>query len=185
MIRVATFISHFFEPAIVISLAFLACSHQVGVSLGDALLWLVSFMLPTVLYRLWAHKNEGLDWDIHDRQKRIRPMTFLLGFLVIATFSIEFLEPRLSPILLVFLAWTSGFFAITALWTKISGHTGGNALASGMMVLWYGWSVWPLLCIVPLVGWARIVRKDHTLFQVILGAAYSWGLLFAAKALGY
>jgi hypothetical protein len=185
MVRVATFISHIFEPALLIPIAFLACTLKTGVPFVWACLWLLAFMVPTLWYRLWAKAKQGLDWDMHDRTKRIKPLLALVVFLVISLLIISILEPRLIGILTLFLVWISGFFLITAGWTKISGHTGGDALAVGMIVLWYGWNFWPLLLIVPIVAWARVVRKDHTVFQVILGATYSFLVLFAANVLGY
>jgi hypothetical protein len=142
-------------------------------------------MMPAVAYRLWAKYKDGLDWDIHDRMRRIKPMLFLLIFLAIATVVAGVIEPKLLSLLVIFLAWFIGFFIITAGWTKISGHTGGDALATGMVVASYGWQWWPILLIVPVVAWARVVRGDHTIFQVCLGAAYSWILLFAVSLLGY
>ena len=56
----------------------------------------------------------------------------------------------------------AGFSLITFFW-KISGHAFINALVTGYIIQWFGWSWWPVLLIVPLVSWSRVVRKDHTL----------------------
>ena len=64
---------------------------------------------------------------------------------------------------------------------KISGHASVAALATGLIIQWFGWYWWPILLIVPLVAWARVVRRDHTVGQVIAGAVYSWGLIQLVK----
>ncbi len=173
MLFFATLLSIVFEPAILLAVSFLAVAVRGGLSFPIACVWMVGLMGPMVLYRLWAKKHHGLDWDMHKREDRIRPFLFLLGYLVIAGGVIWAVEPRLLPLLSLFLFWTLGFFSITAMWTKISGHVGGDMLAIGMIIQWYGYAWWPLMLIVPLVAWARVFRRDHTTHQVLLGFAYS------------
>jgi len=176
-LKIATILSKLFEPALLLSLSFVAVAVRFGVPFAQSLLWLFVLIGPVIAYRVWAKYRMGLDWDIHDRTKRIKPMGVLVGYLCIAGVILYRFEPRIVPIQVLFLVWTVGFLCITRYWTKISGHVGGDTLAVGMMILWYGWGFWPLLGIIPLVAWSRVVRKDHTIFQVILGAVYSWSLL--------
>ena len=64
------------------------------------------------------------------------------------------------------------------LWTKASGHTAGLAAASGSIALAsleWGWSPWPLLASVFLLGGvaaARLQLRAHTPHEI------AWGLLF-------
>lgn len=171
--KIATFISKLFEPALLIPVSFVLCAMRSGLSAQPSLLWMIVFTCPMLLYRVWAKKSKGLDWDMHKRESRIEPFTYLLGYLALTTLIIWIFEPLLLPIITLYCVWTVGFFIITALWTKISGHVGGDTLAIGMILQWFGNSFWPLLFIIPLMAWARVVRKDHTLFQVMLGASYS------------
>ena len=77
----------------------------------------------------------------------------------------------------LFVVWFLGFFLISLFW-KISGHAGSIALATGLIIFWYGWNWWPALSLVLLMGWARVATKDHTVSQVVGGALYSWGLIW-------
>jgi hypothetical protein len=175
--KFATIISKVFEPAILLPLAFVACSIRIGVPLITSIFWLVIMFVPMLVYRLRLKNVQKIDWDIKNRSQRGKPLFLLFIFLVIVSGFVLIFEPRLLPFLILFLIWTIGFLCITKWGTKISGHVGGDALVTGMMIRWYGWGWWPVLLIVPLVGWARVVRKDHTLTQVIAGALYSWILV--------
>lgn len=175
--NIATTISHIFDPMVSMTFAFILISLRVGLTMWQAFLWLTIVMVPPTVLRLWAKKMHGLDWDITERSRRFVPLAALLGLIVIDIFLLRFFGPaELLPLLRLFLVWAIGFFLMTLV-TKISGHAAGNALTSGLVIVWYGWGWWPLLLTVPLVGWARVVRRDHTVSQVILGALYSWTLV--------
>ncbi len=177
MKKIATIFSKVFEPIILLPIAFVLCSARVGVPILSSLFWLMIMIVPTMIYRFWMNKVHKIDWDIHDRKKRVKPLFLLVLFLGIMGFFIRVFEPRLLPFLMLSLIWVVGFLMVTTWVTKISGHTGGDALATGMMISWFGWAWWPVLLIVPLVGWSRVVRHDHTVLQVIAGALYSWILI--------
>lgn len=170
---IATIISKLFEPALLLAFAFIFSSIQLDLSVQMSIIWLGLLMGPIVMYRLWAGYTKALDWDIHDRAKRTKPMLILLTYLVCAGIFLLKFEPRILPLQMLFMIWTFGFSLITIFWTKISGHTGGDTLAIGMIIRYFGWTWWPLLLIIPLVSWARVVRKDHTVLQVILGVLYT------------
>ncbi len=176
-LRAAAIISRVFEPALTLSMAFIVYAAHAGIAAGRIALWAAVIIFPPMTLRIWAHQAKGLDWDIHERKKRVVPLLILLFLLAFDLVLFWLFEPRLLGALALFFLWTTGFFIITKYWTKISGHTSANALASGMVVRIFGWRFWPVLLIVPLVAWARVIRKDHTVGHVVLGAAYSWGLL--------
>jgi hypothetical protein len=175
--KFATIVSRVFEPEIMLAVALFIYAIYRHIPLATAIVWVLVFILPPMMFRLWAKKAKGLDWDIHDRTKRTIPLLLLLGLIVVDVLLLWIFEISLLPLFFLFFVWALGFFLITTLWTKISGHTSGNALATGLVVTLYGWHFWPVLLIVPLVSWARVKRKDHTIGQVILGALYSWILL--------
>ena len=180
-IQLATVISRVFEPALTIALVFIAGAVHAGLSPIASVSGLAIVLGPTLVYRFWLKKARGIDWDIKHREQRVGPFLALLGFLAVAILIAWVVEPRLLWMFGIFFVWTVGFCIITASWTKISGHTGGNALAGGLMVFWYGWQWWPVLLSVPIVAWARVVRGDHTIAQVVQGAVYSWGLLILVQ----
>lgn len=182
--KTATIISHVFEPLVLMTgIGILAGFRAM---LPPALL--VQYMLflfvlvigPVVGFRIWFMRQQGMDWDMSNRKKRIKPLFIqILVLLLDLALVITWHNPILTAFVVTFLLWLVGFAAVTTQW-KISGHAGIAALAAGMVILWYGWAWWPLLLCVPLVSWARVVRHDHTLAQVIVGSLYSWVIVFVS-----
>lgn len=174
----ATILSKLFEPMVSVAVILLFAFLQSGVSWPATLLWLVILIGPPAAMRVWARRNLGLDWDIKNRRRRILPATILLLILLYDLVLVHYFAPAfVFRLFRFFFIWMLGFLMITAWVTKISGHTAVSALAVGFILLWYGWGWWPVLITVPLVAWARVIRRDHTVGQVIAGAAYSWGLM--------
>ena len=56
---------------------------------------------------------------------------------------------------------------------KASGHAAGVAGPVASLIYLYGWMASPLLALLPLVTWARVMAKGHTTWQMIVGAALS------------
>ena len=61
---------------------------------------------------------------------------------------------------------------------KISAHATGLAGPLAALTSVYGWPILPLYLLLPLVDWARVYLKAHTLGQVIVGSLF--GLLCTA-----
>lgn len=186
--KFAFVISRACEPMVILSiLAFLAGLHA-GLTDGTFMLYLmvvfIVMVVPPVYYRLKLLAAHQTDWDVTDRKKRIKPLVLqsvflLLDILLIALFG----NSVLTHTYLLLFIWLLGFLGITTQW-KISGHTATTALVTGFAVHWFGWAWWPLLLTVPILGWARVVRRDHTVAQVIAGATYSWTLLYISTVAG-
>lgn len=178
----ASIVSRIFDPMVSMTAVLVLAFLRSGASWPVLLIWLIILVGPPTLLRLQAMKRAGLDWDIKDRKRRIVPFVMLLLLILFDLILLMLFAPiALFQLFIFFFVWTLGFLFITAYVTKISGHAAGNALATGFMILWYGWQWWPVLLVVPLVSWARVVRRDHTVGQVMLGAVYSWGLLFVSR----
>ncbi len=176
--KFATIISRIFDPFVVTSIAFIFIFLHGGESL---FVFGISFFLiigiPVILMLIALRKKIVGNWDISERHERPKAfgvliaLEFLNFFLLRPIVSAQTLHTFLF-ILIVFI----GFSIITLFW-KISGHAMANALASGIIISLLGIHWWPILLIVPLVGWARVARRDHTPAQVIAGAIYSWIVL--------
>lgn len=179
---VATVISRLFEPFVMFSVATLVAAFHSGLA-TTAMPWFLTMLivmigLPIALLT-WAIRTKKVDnWDVSKREQRIGPMIILLILTSAYMLAVSwFGNSQLTRLFVLYFVWLVGFFLVTTKW-KISGHTSANALATGLLIAWFGWTWWPLLLIVPAVGWARVVRKDHTLAQVFAGAGYSWVLVF-------
>jgi membrane-associated phospholipid phosphatase len=183
MRNIATLISIIFEPLAVILVFFVLALRLSTLNNVEQLrLFLIALGsllgIPLIL-RVWAIRKGILsDWDIRNRSER--PKALLVLF-VIEIITILLLKPLMDSFLwhlcVITMIWLIGYMGITLFW-KISGHSGVAALGTGLVVAWLGFGFWPVLLIVPLVAWSRVVRKDHTVAQVIAGALYAWLFVF-------
>jgi hypothetical protein len=181
-IRAATIISRILDPFILFTLvASIAVekSGLTGFAFGRFLVILLAWMIfvPVIILIIAIKLRKVDSWDVGNLKER-RPV---LGLLLLHQFFNIWLvhvygTPMLFSLMILFFMWLFGFFGISLFW-KISGHAGVCALATGMILYWFGFSFWPVLFLVPLVSWARVERRNHTVAQVIAGALYSWVLL--------
>jgi hypothetical protein len=186
---ISTVVSRVFDPFLILALTTGLMIWESSLSMVSKYIFmgivLCVMILPPIVLLLWAiaHKHIS-DWDISNRSER--PIgfivVFLLGFLNIIIVN-AFGDSTLTNLFIMYQLWMAGFMCITFLW-KISGHTGTLALATGLLVLKAGIEWWPVLLCVPVLAIARVVRKNHTPAQAILGGLYSWGILYVAHTLG-
>lgn len=186
--KTATLVSHIFEPLVVITVLGILAGFRAGLPTGlreTYFLFLGLLVIaPIVGFRLWFMRQQGMDWDMSDRKSRIKP---LLIQIVLLLFNLVLVvrvwhNSVLTGFVIAFLFWLVGFALVTTKW-KISGHAGIAAFGAGMIIFWYGWVWWPLLLVVPLVSWARVIRRDHTRAQVIVGSLYSWVIVYVSSVL--
>lgn len=165
---IATIISRIFDPFLMFGVV---CVVMIWGNplFVPALIAIVFF--PFFLYFLaWKMKFIS-DWDIRNRSERPRVLWTLIALEMMNLFVFQLWS--LFPIFLAMI----GFTLITHFW-KISGHAMCVALAAGTIILRFGWVYWPILLTVFLVSWSRVVRKNHTIAQVIAGVLYSWLIIF-------
>jgi membrane-associated phospholipid phosphatase len=165
---IATGISRICDPVIMLAVVFVVLVSHTPVFLPA---FFSMVIVPFVLYLVAWKTKFVADWDMSDRRQRPKILWSLIGIEGICLYVFHLWI--LMPILIAFI----GFTIMTHFW-KISGHAMGAALATGIIVVRFGWVWWPVLLIVPLVAWARVVRRDHTIAQVIAGAVYAWVVIF-------
>ena len=182
MKKLATIISRIFEPMVVISVLTVVGALYAG--LQGSQFWsfflvvLVLAVIPVTIFRVWLFNNRRVDWDIIDRRKRIVPLLLLLGVVAGNTWIVSLWQNReITYIFAIYLVWLVGLFLIT-LRFKISGHTSTIALASLLVIKWFGLGLWPLLFTIPVVAWARVTLHQHTPLQTFVGAMYSVAIFF-------
>jgi len=153
-------------------------------SIREPLMWvwaLISVALSIgipVAYVFWkVRSGEISDFHIPIRTQRFRPM--LLSILcVLLSWAILWICK--APALLISLMGVSAAFAvllllITLRW-KISGHSVAIASLAILVIHVMGQNFLPALLAIPLVAWARVRIRRHTLAQTIAGAAL--GMLY-------
>lgn len=167
MALLATVISRIFDPFIMLAVLFVILFYHTSMVVPAFFLMVI---LPLLLFILaWKTKFIS-NWDVSDRRERPKVLWTILAIEVASSILLK--TTTAFPVLFVLL----GFTVITHFW-KMSGHMMGVALITWAVISRFGWNWWPVLLIVPIVSWARVVRKDHTIAQVIAGALYSWFLL--------
>jgi len=116
-------------------------------------------------------KFQDIDYDISDRNLRVKPFIAVLISYALGTITLFYID---APVLikgLMFCYFLNGLimFLITLFW-KISIHTSGITGPLTIFIYEFGIIYAPLLLIVVPVGWMRIKLKKHLPSQVIAGA---------------
>jgi hypothetical protein len=146
-----------------------------------AIYTLLVVLLP-ILYIVWLfQRGQVSDLDVYIRRQRLRPLLMTLIGVVIAWTVLYF---GAGPRLLLALAGANVIqlaliFGITLRW-KISMHATGVAGFVVMACALIGSAALPLILIVPVVAWARVRLRCHTLAQTMAGAALGSSVLAAA-----
>lgn len=131
-----------------------------------------------IMYLLKRNKIQG-GVDLALREERLRPYlvgagSALLGLLVLVRLS----APQSVTVLALCYAVNTVLMAVITQRWKISAHAAGAALPFTALLSVYGTAVLPLGIIIPVVCWARVKVKMHTVAQVcagvLLGSVLTW-----------
>lgn len=163
----ARVLSRVFDPFVMLGILFILLFSHTTIFFPAFLLMV---LFPFLLFFLAWKTKFIANWDVTDRRERPKILWILVA---IEIFASVLLHTDRGIFVIVAIA---GFTVMTHFW-KMSGHAMAASLMTGYIVARFGWAWWPVLLIVPLVGWARVIRRDHTIWQVIVGALYSWGFL--------
>lgn len=185
----ARIISRMFDPFIVF-FSLITIATVRGGTLGTDLVSavgviIVGMLLPPLLLLFWAVRTKKVsNWDISDRKQRVWAFLILFLFLILDAWIIStFHNSVLSQLFTVSIVSFIGTFLITLFW-KISGHLSTLAFAIGMILHWYGFMWWPLLFLLPILCWSRVVLQRHTVAQTIAGSVYGLLVTYIAASIG-
>lgn len=177
--RWARLISNMFSPPLMIMAGICLIAGVLGPAAWQ---WAVGYLLIALVLPIsfvaWQLKRGRLtSLEMHLRSERVQPYFVTLGCSLAAWL---WLRLGMAPALLTVLAGVGVvqvalMLAVTLFW-KISAH---SASISGLVALalsLFGSVALPLLVLVPLVGWARVHLRRHSLMQVIAGSLLGAGL---------
>lgn len=171
--KFALIVSRILDPLWVIPAMTLLQAYKQGFVFTFVVM-IFMLVIPLILRLLYMR---GRNWDISTRADRPKAIVVLLVLgLINCIIAALWGSQSLSRLFVFYEVWMAGYLAISMVW-KISGHAGGITLATCLLISWYGVAWWPVLLLIPLMGWARVVTKSHTITQVIVGGLYSWILL--------
>ncbi len=177
VVEFARTLSTIFNPFLCATALFIILSHVYSTSTPR--FWELSFAglfffaIAPVLCVFYLYLSGRIsDFDMSDRWERRRAF---IAFVIVDLVAALFLTAAHAPKPLIAITW--GYFGATVVimiitrWWKISTHAFGITGPFAAMVLLFGLSPLPYVGVVPLVWWARVYLRAHTLAQVLAGAA--------------
>lgn len=170
----AKLISRLFDPVVEVPLA-LAWLTSMAFLNGYrwrflAAMFILDALIPAAFFIYLLAREKGFDWDIHNRKLReplFRVVVVCHGLGVMVAY---WLQRRPLAEMLLGLWGLAVIFAVVSRKWKISVHAGVNAAVITLVNLLLGRQYWWLYGVVGLVAWARVVHRDHTWRQVVVGA---------------
>ena len=177
--RIANLISNILNPFLVSLILILLLSLGVASSILDALRWslilIALSILPVYLAIIYLVRSGRLD-SVFTNVRRQRLKIYLLagGWAAVGCVVLLYLKapPRLMAASVAGLSTVVIFMCIN-LWWKISLHTAFIAASVTLLVILYGWVAVVAIVLIPLMFWARMELKRHSLAQVVAGALLS------------
>jgi membrane-associated phospholipid phosphatase len=173
--KIARWISAIFSPplisvfAVFLMTAFTSGKASYGRAAGYAFL---AIGLPVLLTLWMMHKGNVSDFHISIHKERTRPMVFMILSAFISWLFLWFTRP--GPDILTIFAGIAVLhiiflFLVTLRW-KISGHASAISGLCVFLVAYLGVRGLPFMLLIPLVVWARVMLRRHTLKQTMAGA---------------
>jgi len=174
--RIANLTSNILNPFLVSLIIILLLSFESTSSTLDALKWslilIALSILPVFSVIIYLVRKERLD-GIFISTREQRTKIYWLAGACVSLGCVILLFCGAPPILVAtFVAGLSAvviFMCINLLW-KISLHTALITASVTVLVILYGWIAAVTAVLIPLMSWARMELKHHSLAQVATGA---------------
>ncbi|HEV7179284.1 MAG TPA: phosphatase PAP2 family protein [Candidatus Baltobacteraceae bacterium] len=173
----ARILSTIFNPFLTALALFVILAHASARGTFDFwwLLLLSTFFtsLGPMIYVFWLYGTDRIsDLDMSVRHEREAVFGSFVIFYLLGTIAMWLTHaPRLMiAALAAYTVSTLIVQYITRYW-KISTHALGITAPLVALTLLYGSDTLPFLILIPMICWARVYLKAHTLLQVIAGAA--------------
>ena len=185
--RLARWISIFFDSSFLSLPIFLAFGYVSMQGLGlfwAALMLFIVTGIPFTYLLLGKKRGWVSDLELSHREERPRFILVSLSSDVLALLILHFFggPHLLTIIVLTYFCLAIVMFTISNFW-KISMHMAGVGGFSTALVFVFGAAAgWAFLSL-PLVAWARLHRRKHTILQLIAGALA--GALITVLVFGY
>jgi membrane-associated phospholipid phosphatase len=175
-IRVAKILTEFFAPPILVLTLLIVVGIHSTSSIGQGLLLgaVATFFAAALPYAIMlAGIRRGRLSDRHLSLREQRPAMMIIG---LASASVGLLAmvwldaPReLFALAAAMVAGVGVALAISSFW-KISIHAACAAGTVAILVIVFGWIMLVCIPVVVAICWARVILRDHTSLQVIVGA---------------
>ena len=173
---IARWISHIVSPhvvgVVITTLVTLNYSNNPLMVLQWLALIIPLIVIPPFAYVLWlVHKGDLQDIYMPDRRARLRPLLVLLAWFTICLGLIRYWHaPAIIEVFVLAVVVLVSILSLVTLFWKISFHGATITAAATATLMVAGSTSWPVMLLVPLVGWSRVRLKRHTAGQVISGS---------------
>ncbi|HKU29817.1 phosphatase PAP2 family protein [Arthrobacter sp. NyZ413] len=181
--QVARVLTEVFQPPVVVSVMLLI-SPAVEPGFPGTMWYglLAAFfvcLLPLAYVLLMVRLGKLSDHHVSNRRDRapLLMLALVSVFVGLLVLNAVHAPVSVSAMILALIGGIAVLAAVSLVW-KISGHASAISSAAVMAVLMFGPAWWPLLLLVPAVGWSRVVLRDHTVGQVIAGSLFG-GIVIA------
>lgn len=174
---VARVLSEVFQPPFTIAAALLlspaASPGWPGTWWSGGVAALFTCVLPFVILIGLVRAGKVVDHHVSERSQRA-PVLAMAIVCVLAGLGLLIALGAPASVLAMVAALIAGIavLAVVSLSWKVSGHAAAVSTAAVSMLLLFGPEWWPLVLVVPAVGWARVVLRAHTPAQVVAGAVF-------------
>ncbi|MFN2145876.1 MAG: hypothetical protein ACK2T7_11040 [Anaerolineales bacterium] len=171
--KAARLVSNIISPPLVSVLGILLMANFIGTKEAWQWAWVfvgLVVLVPTLYVVLLLKQGKIDNFHIPNRENRKKPYLVIIGSNLLGVILMALMG---APFLLVAfgvmgVTQSTLLFLINTYW-KISGHATAISGLSVFIVAALGWSLAPVLVMVPLVAWARIRTYSHTFWQTIAG----------------
>lgn len=182
--KVARIISNVVSPPIIALVAVLVSVYappSQGLTLSGWLFILIAVLAP-VFYVIWLVRSGTVtDFHLPSRSERFGPFLVTLvvgivGWLIVLRLD----SPHPLRLIALINVVQTAMLMLISHWWKISIHATAITGLAVVAIYLLGRGAWPLLLLIPIVGWSRVYLKRHTLEQVIGGTILGFVVVLAA-----
>lgn len=173
---IARWVSHVISPHVVGIVLTSAAAVRFDDNPTEVILWLLAIIpvlvLPPLFYLMHLVRHGKLE-DIYmpDRVSRLVPLAVTMGWLLMCQALLHYWQaPLIVEVCVASTLLLVGVLSLVTLFWKISFHGATISAAAMSTVLVAGMGTWPLLLLIPLVGWSRVRLERHTPPQVVIGS---------------
>ncbi len=186
--KFATIISCILDPIFLGLLILIASIIKSNMPQNVMMGWIISILIlnaliPALFY--WFFTSRGYVFDAtlaNKRAQKERIIIFVIYLAVIALELIVLVSTKIyQPLFAVFIGATVTIIigSIISYFYKISVHTSMTTFFVAMLILMFGWGMWPVILCIPAIIWSRLILKRHTISQVLTGFVLSLLIVIA------
>lgn len=183
MDRIARVITFIFHPIVLVTPSVFFIIKVSGANTNEAILW--SFISLCFVLAIAAYIRVGIkmgvfsNFDVSKREQRIYlfPAVLLAGFVFLLSLLV-FNGPLILLYAIIYFIVSVAILALVTLKIKASIHVGSITAAVISIIYFFGDKYLLLLLVIPVMAWARIIEKRHTLRETVVGFILGFLLAF-------